>query len=514
MYVYSKNKQSGQEDAKGIIIKNLFLFLLSVVSLISCGADSPKVDDNNGQPGETSNSKGVSILVTTADKSSQLTRDSIDLKMGSASSANNRILLVPATSFQKMDGFGAAVTGSTAYNLLRMTSENRTKFLQQTFSEKYGYGFSYIRVSIGCSDFSLSEYTCCDKQGIENFSLTSEETSYVIPVLKEILAINPNVKIIAAPWTAPRWMKVSESGGTVSDNSWTGGHVAAQYYQDYATYFVKWIKAFQSEGINIYAITPQNEPLNSGNSASTLMTWQEEQSFVKNALGPQIQQAGLDTKIYVYDHNYDEYNFPLNIYNDSIAAKYISGSAFHNYVGDKNTLNTVHNANPNKDILFTEASNGTWNDGRNLNSRLITDMEEVALGNVNNWCKSVIVWNLMLNSDMGPNRSGGCQSCFGAVDISSSDYMTISKNSFYFIIAHLAAVVKPNAYRIATTNSSNLTGITSSAFQNPDGSYAVVLANRNAEIKVVTISDGTYYFNYSCPAQSVVSFGWDKTSSK
>ena len=134
------------------------------------------------------------------------------------------VTLNPATRYQEMDGFGAAITGSTGYNLMQMTQENRTKFLTETFSDKEGYGFSYVRIAIGCSDFSFSEFTCCDEKGLEHFALPMEDTKYVIPILKEILAINPAVKIIAAPWTCPKWMKVKSLEERVPFDSWTSGH--------------------------------------------------------------------------------------------------------------------------------------------------------------------------------------------------------------------------------------------------------------------------------------------------
>ncbi|MBP1677774.1 MAG: O-Glycosyl hydrolase family 30 [Bacteroidetes bacterium] len=460
-------------------------------------------------------SSNVKAYVTTADRSMELSEKTMALKNGASYSAANSIVLRPATKYQTMDGFGAAVTGSTCYNLLKMTPENRAKFLEQTFSERKGYGYSYIRVAIGCSDFSMSEYTCCDKEGIANFGLTTEETDYVIPVLKEILAINPNIKIMAAPWTAPRWMKVTEPGGAVPHNSWTGGHVAARFFQDYATYFVKWIQAFRAEGIDIYAVTPQNEPLNPGNSASTLMFWDEQQAFIRDALGPKFKEAALATKIYVFDHNYNYDNmetqtdYPVKIYADKQAADYIAGAAYHNYGGDISELMDIHSKS-DKELVFTETSIGTWNDGRNLAVRLMEDMSEVALGTVNNWCKGVIVWNLMLDENKGPNRDGGCQTCYGAVDINSSDYSTMTKNSHYFVIAHLSAVVKPGAVRIGADAGTALTGVTSSAFVNPDGSYALVLMNNNSDAKALTISDGRRYFSYSCPPKSVASFCWKK----
>lgn len=467
----------------------------------------------NGAPHKCKASQNqVSVLLSSSDRSHELSESKIKLNK-TVTSRDFGITLDVKTKFQTMDGFGAAITGSTCYNLMQMTPENRKKFLVQTFSEKKGYGFSYVRVAIGCSDFSLSEYTCCDKPGIENFGLTPEETDYVIPILKEILKIQPNLKIMAAPWTAPRWMKVTEPGSSTPHNEWTAGHVAPKYYQDYASYFVKWIKAFATYGIHIYAVTPQNEPLNAGNSASTLMYWDEEQAFIRDALGPQFANENIKTKIYVFDHNYNydemagQNDYPLKIYEDQTAAAYITGAAYHNYGGNINELNDIHSRS-NKELIFTETSIGTWNNGLDLQERLIDDMNDVALGTVNRWCKAVIVWNLMLDNNMGPNREGGCQTCYGAVDINQDNYTEMTKNSHYFLIAHMSSVVRPGAVRIGSQMSTATKGIESAAFQNTDGTYALVLSNSNQDPFNLTVNDGVRSFTYACPARSVVSFSW------
>jgi glucosylceramidase len=452
------------------------------------------------------------MITTTASRSKDLQETWLDY-----SSRDNMsptcITILPEEQYQTMDGFGVAITGSTCYNLLKMSPENRKEFLTQTFSPSNGYGFSYCRVAIGCSDFSLSEYTCCDTPGIQNFALTTEENQYVIPILKEILAINPSLKIMGTPWTPPRWMKVNNLTDLQPYESWTSGQLNPAYYQDYATYFVKWIEAFRANGIDIFSITPQNEPLNRGNSASCYMSWEEERDFVKTALGPALKKAGLDVKIYAFDHNYNyddiesQKNYPTNIYEDAEAAQYLAGAAFHNYGGDKEELTLVHNATPGMDLVFSETSIGTWNDGRNLSTRLLSDMEEVALGTVNRWCKGVIVWNLMLDQDLGPNRPGGCQTCYGAVDI-NRDYATMTRNSHYYIIAHMSSVVKPDAVRIGTKGYT-ATGLTYSAFKNTDGSYALVLSNSSSNAINLTVEDGTHHFAASVPAKSAVSFAWN-----
>jgi glucosylceramidase len=495
-------------------IINSFKLILLVLALCSCSSCEKTIPDNsNGEEPELP--KGdVTIYVTTNNRSQDFKKQAADFSSKSNMSPTT-IKLNPAERFQTMDGFGAAITGSTAFNLMKMTKENRTKFLKETFSPTEGMGQSYVRISIGCSDFSLSEYSLCETPGIENFGLTSEETDYVIPVLKEILAINPDLKIMGSPWTPPQWMKVNNLTDLQPFNSWTSGQLNPAYYGDYATYFVKWIQAMNQNGIKIYSVTPQNEPLNRGNSASLYMGWEEQFEFVQNHLVPQFKAASLSTKIYLFDHNYnydnmaDQNGYPMKIYDAGIDSDVVAGAAYHNYGGDKAELLKVQSRYPERELVFTETSIGTWNDGRNLQVRLIDDMREVALGTVNNGCKAVIVWNLMLDTERGPNREGGCQTCYGAVDIDISDFSTITRNSHYYIIGHLSSVVKPGAVRIGTTGFSD-PGFIHSAFENTDGTYAVVLLNSTSASKSITLDDGKQHFTYEVPANSVISYKWNK----
>ena len=494
-------------------LKSLFFvgFCMSATA-IACGNSSIPVLDT--PPSPMAPQGEVTAYTTTADRSQSFTKAT--LKFSKKPKFDTVIKLDPTVRYQSMDGFGAAVTGSTCYNLMKMAPADRAKFLTETFSDKDGLGFSYIRISIGCSDFSLSEYTCCDQPGIENFALQSEEKDYVIPILKDILAINPAIKILGSPWTCPKWMKVDNLVDKKPFDSWTSGQLNPDYYKDYATYFVKWVEAFEKEGIPIYSITPQNEPLNRGNSASLFMGWQEELAFVRDALGPAFKTAGLDTKIYAFDHNYnydrmpDQQGYPVKMYDDEVAASFLTGAAYHNYGGDRKELNEIQRQRPDKELIFTETSIGMWNDGRNLQKRLTADMREVALGTVNNWCKGVIVWNLMLDSERGPNREGGCQTCYGAVDIDKSDYKTLTYNSHYYIIGHLSAVVKPGAFRI---ESDGVTGsnLMYSAFENPDGTVAFVVSNGSESMARVSLTvDGKNHVDCTIPGNSVASYCWKK----
>ena len=313
----------------------LLLGCCLLVATTTCAGTSGSLGED--APGKNK----AEVYITTADR--QQSFNHITQEFSKVSASESVITINPTVRYQEMDGFGAAVTGSTCYNLMQMTPTDRMKFLTETFSGKNGLGFSYIRISIGCSDFSLSEYTCCDTKGIENFALQTEEKEYVIPILKDILALNPTIKILGSPWTCPKWMKVNNLEERKPFDSWTSGQLNPDYYSDYATYFVKWIQAFCEEGIEIYSVTPQNEPLNRGNSASLFMGWKEEQAFVRNALGPAFKAAGLDTKIYAFDHNYnydnmaDQQEYPVRMYDDEVAAAFLTGAVDINR-GDYKTM--------------------------------------------------------------------------------------------------------------------------------------------------------------------------------
>ncbi|MDO4949089.1 MAG: glycoside hydrolase family 30 beta sandwich domain-containing protein [Bacteroidales bacterium] len=459
---------------------------------------------------QSTNARKLVSYTSTADRSLFFQRGS--LSFGAEPLGGNLVRIDVDARHQSMDGFGAALTGSSCYNLMQMSPKDRKTFLQQTFSTKKGLGFSYIRISIGCSDFSLSDYTCCDTPGIENFALTSEETDYVIPILKEILKIQPKLKIMGSPWTCPRWMKVDNLQSLKPFNSWNDGQLNPRYYQDYATYFVRWVRAFEQAGVPIYSVTVQNEPLNRGNSASLFMGWKEQQQFVAEALGPAFQKAGLSTKIYAFDHNYnydripDQQQYPLHVYDNEVAATFLAGAAYHNYGGNRSELLRIGKERPDKELIFTETSIGMWNDGRNLAKRLSADMSEIALGTVEYGCGAVIVWNLMLDTDRGPYRPGGCASCYGAVDIDRNDYHTITYNSHYYIIGHLSCVVRPGAIRLGTNEQS---GLMTCAFLNPDNTLALVVLNKESRTMSFSFTaDGRNYATADLPPHSVTSYIW------
>lgn len=445
----------------------------------------------------------ISAWQTTADKK-LLFSPTAPAKASTATAAAKTITIDSQTKYQTMEGFGPAITGSAAYNLLKMSAADRDRILRAAFDPEEGMGYNYVRVSIGCSDFSLDEYTCCDQKGIEFFEMHEYDKRDLFPVLREILAINPDVKIIAAPWTAPLWMKSPENG-TGSYDKWTGGRVNPDHYGDYAEYFVLWIQEMEANGFPIESVTPQNEPLNSGNSASTHMTWEQQRAFVRDHLGPAFRENGITTKIWAYDHNFDVPDYVLNIYADKEAAQYFEGSAWHAYGGSYTVLARIHQAAPEKSIYFTEQSIGTW--CPNFGDNLMWHMAEVGLGTINNYCRAVVLWNFMLDANRGPNRPGGCTTCYGFVDCDGTySYASLTYRSHWYAIGHLSKVIRRGACRVRS--SVTAPDVTCTAFENPDGTHALVLLNQNASVQQFVVRSETGDFTFDAPARSVTSVIW------
>lgn len=413
-------------------------------------------------------------------------------------------------TFQEVDGFGLAITQASCYNLLLMQETDRTAFLTELFSREDGLGSSLIRICIGGSDFSMDEFSWCDEPGMENFAVHPLDQEWLFPVLDQIFKINPAVKIIASPWSCPKWMKIDEKSGAPYD-SWTGGRLNPEYYQDYADYFVRWIQEMEKRGYPIHAVTLQNEPLNRGNSMSLYMPWEDQRDFIKQALGPAFRAAGVKAKILLFDHNYNyddiasQRDYPLHILEDAEAAQYVAGSAWHNYGGHVSTLDKIHNTFPDKDIYFTEASIGTWN--YSFDGCLINDFRDIFLGTLSRFGKGVTLWNLMLDSERKPYRPGGCSTCFGAVTLSAKDHKTITRNSHYYNVAHCSKVLLPGAVRLGTKGY-EADGLTYQWYWNPDGSQALLLLNEGSSEVMVNFVTDKYSVACKVPAKAIQSVRW------
>ena len=477
----------------------LFFICCLTAALFSCQAAPGENEDTPPAPPAES---AKAQVYTTSVAGARMEPSQITL--GKPEDVNFYKVTLNGERYQSVDGFGLAVTQASCYNLLLMNEADRRAFLEEVFSREKGIGSSLIRVCIGGSDFSLDEFTWCDTPGMEHFAVHPLDQEYLFPILDEIYRINPDVKIIASPWSCPRWMKMAESGG--SYDAWTGGRLNPEYYEDYAQYFVKWIQAMENRGYRISSVTLQNEPLHRGNSMSLYMPWQDQRDFL-NVVGPAFKKAGIQAGILVYDHNYDVTDYALNLLKDESLSPYIQGSAWHNYLGQVNALDKIHTGAPDKDIYFTEASIGNWN--YEFNRCLLSDFRDIFLGTLSRYGKGVTLWNLMLDSEHKPFRPGGCDTCWGGVTISAKDHSLkgITRNSHYYDIAQCSKVLQPGAVRLGTSGYTTL-GLTYLWFRNPDGSQAVLLLNENSEPQLVNLVADGVSVPCKVPAKAIQSVLW------
>lgn len=385
--------------------------------------------------------------------------------------AQNTITVDDSPKFQRIDGFGWALTGGSAGHLQQMSPAARTALLKELFTaDAKNIGGSYLRLSIGASDLDEKVFSYNDlpagqtDTAMEHFDLGHDRIA-VIPVVKEILAIYPAIKIMGSPWSPPVWMK--------TNNDARGGSLKPEYYSAYAKYFVKYIQAMKAEGIRIDAITVQNEPLHPGNTPSLLMLAQDQAIFIKNHLGPAFKKAGIDTKIIIYDHNADKPEYPISILNDPEAKQYIDGSAFHLYGGKIEALSQVHEAHPDKNLYFTEQWVGAPG---NMKRDIAEHVRNLIIGATRNWSRTVIEWNLSSNPQLKPHTDrGGCDRCLGAITI---DQDSVKRNPAYYIIAHAGKFVRPGSVRIASNIPTALPNV---AFKNPQGKTVLIVLNDGKE---------------------------------
>ena len=424
---------------------------------------------------------------TSADQSMLFYNENLPVATGELESV---LTIDPEQRYQPIDGFGAALTGSSAYLITQLAEEQRKALLQELFDPVVGIGISYLRITIGASDFSTADYTYCDTEGIDHFAVPEIDRRELIPLLKEITAINPDIKLMATPWSAPAWMKRNRSikGGSLDD----------RYMADFAEYLVRFIRAYEAEGIVFDAITVQNEPDHEAtNIPSMKMSWQQQSTFIREHLGPRFRAENIPVKILLLDHNWDLWEYPVNILNDRQTAQYVAGTAFHGYGGTVDQTAKVYEAHPDKAIYFTEQSGGGWGGG--FSGDLIWFVRNVFIGMLNQNSRNALFWNLALDNADGP-QNGGCTNCRGVVTI---DGTRITRNVEYYILAQFCKFVQPGAYRVKLDRRSVPDHLETTAIANADGSYVVfVLNNGNSECSF-TLRSGDRKINHTLPRKTI-----------
>ena len=399
--------------------------------------------------------------------------------------------------FQQIEGFGYTLTGGSAYLLHQMPVQNRLAILKELFGKgPNDLNVNFLRISIGASDLDATVFSYDDLQEGEVdpdlIKMTiAKDQEFLVPILKEIQSIQPNLKLIASPWSPPVWMK---------DNGKSkGGHLLSKYYETYAQYFVKYIQLMRAEGVQINAVTIQNEPEHGGNNPSMLMTAVEQNTFIKNHLGPAFKKQGLQTEIVIWDHNADNPNYPIQILNDSVTKSFITASAFHLYLGHESALSKLHQAHPDKKIYFTEQ----WTGARgSFAGDFMWHMEHIVLGTMTNWSSMVLEWNLANDPTYGPHTPGGCTECLGALTIDGSD---LKRNVSFYIIGQVAPFIPAGSARIQTKSSN--AQIKSIGFKRPDGKKVLVALNTGKET-VFTIDFEQKKYNFTLPEKSASTIVW------
>lgn len=453
----------------------------------------------------------VAVWLTTADQSHRL-QPQPSLSFGTTGGYTPLTIGVnEATTYQQMEGFGGAFTDSAAWLVgTQLTAAQRDDLMTKLFDPTNGIDLNFLRQPIGASDFSLSDYTYDDMPWglsdptLSHFSINHDLT-YIIPLLKQALQIDPTLKIMATPWSPPAWMKTSDSliGGTLNPAD----------EEALAQYIVKFIQAYQAQGVPIYAVSPQNEPTFMPPATPGMtMTAPMEASLIVAHLGPDLAAAGLNTKIFASDVPWWDWAYALTVLNDPTARPYIAGTAFHCYNLGPGVQSIVHYFFPNKGIYFTECARGLLTPTP-FAAALAYDMDNLIIGATRNWASTVIKWNVALDQNSGP---GWCslfwlRDCYGLVTVDTST-RTVTYNEDYYALGHISKFVVPGAYRIDTNSfgSGNLEDV---AFKNPDGSKALIVFNGAPVAKTFVVQWGAQSFSYALPAGAAATFTWSGTPS-
>ena len=401
--------------------------------------------------------------------------------------------------FQEIDGFGASLTDSAAWLMYtKLDPTQREAAMRDLFDPVHGIGLGVVRQPMGSSDIALNHYSYDDLPAgqsdpdLKHFSIQHDE-AYILPLLREARKLNPQLKVIASPWSAPGWMKTS--------GSLVGGSVKPSAFPAFANYFVKFIRAYESAGVPIYALTMQNEPLYvPGDYPGSEMRADVQKRFLRDHLGPTLEKENIQAKVMVYDHNWDHPDYPTTILSDPQAAKFAAGTAFHCYGGEPKAQAEVHQKFPSKGIWGTECSGGTWQKGNVLavESQLIID-------STRQWARSIVLWSMALDQKNGPN-AGGCATCRGVITVNTNSPAQATHTLDYYVLGHVSKFVKPGAHRIESNNFAGK--LENVAFRNQDGSIVVFALNPTTSSTTFNITYKGKAISATLPAGAIATYRW------
>jgi len=411
------------------------------------------------------------------------------------------VLIVEADrTHQQIVGFGASITDASAWLMqTRMSPADRDALIRELFGRADdGLGFSFTRVTVAASDFSLDHYSLADTPDptLAGFS-TARMQEHVFPTVRQALAVNPELKVMASPWSAPGWMKTT--------GSMIQGQLKPEHYPTYTDYWLRYIRSAQEHGVPTDYLSIQNEPDFEPDSYPG-MRWGPEgrAAFIGRHLGPALANAGIEAKILDWDHNWDKPEQPLGVLNDPVANPYVSGIAWHCYAGEVGAQSAVRDAHPDKDVFFTECSGGDW--VADFSESFAWTMKQLIIGSTEHWARGVLMWNLALDENHGPH-AGGCGDCRGVVTIDSRTG-AVERNQEYYAFGHASRFVRPGARRVTSTKPAGLQAV---AFVNPDDTRAVIVLNEAAEPITFDIRDGERQARTTLPGRTAATYTWAGT---
>jgi glucosylceramidase len=436
----------------------------------------------------------ASVWLTTADRSNLL-RQQADVSFGSGGSGPV-ITVDPNAGYQSMVGFGASFTDSAAWNIFN--SPRRDEIMNQLFSRSSGIGLSFLRQPIGATDFSRGFYTYNDGAAdptLSRFSI-AHDNDYILPLVRQAKQLNPQLSIMATPWSAPAWMK--------NNNSLIRGSLNDSQIGVYADYLVKFTQAYAAAGAPVDYLSVQNEPNFEPPGYPGMRMSAQQQVNVINNLVPKLRAVGQNARLLGYDHNWDDTNYAQVVNNG--AGNNVVGSAWHCYGGNPSGQSVVRNAQPSKEIFFTECSGtSSGDDAATFRDTLRWQGVNLAIGATRNWARSVAIWNMALDHNHGP-VIGSCTNCMGVVTTNGGN---VTYNAEYYVLGHLSKFVQPGAVRIDSTGYGE-GGIQNVAFRNPDGRIVLVALNSGGA-QNFRVSYGGQTFGYHLPAGALATFTWPGT---
>lgn len=394
-------------------------------------------------------------------------------------------------TYQSILGLGSSLEHSTCYNISRLPREQRVKVVESLVDPERGIGMSLMRICIGTPDFTVSAWYSYDDMlpgrtdpQMKHFSI-EKDREYVLPILKLALERHPELVFFASPWSPPGWMKTNDS--------LCGGRIDPRHFGPLARYLARFIEAYEAEGIKIHAVTPQNEPGYFPNSYPTCGWLPEQQrDFIRDHLGPEFRRRGLSTKIWCFDHNFNNLRFPTAILSDPQAAAFVDGTAFHHYEGEPAAMTTLQERFPDKHVYFSE--------GSVFGVKGATEI----IAFLRNGARSYNAWVTIIDEKARPNP--GPHDCSPTCIVLNADKLTLDYRFDYYMYGQFMKFIRPGAVRIHSDGSSE--SLPNVAVRNPDGTLVVVVANPGTSATTFNIEWAGRHLPAQLDATSVATFRW------